>query len=242
VNAERTAAVVAILAGCLAARIGAQPLATEGQAGWSLASPLATSRGIALWLDDGAGSWRLEIAVAQDGDPAVADLLERRGEGWTVACAGGSSVLLQPWGKPWRETGADFAAAAATVLARWEGSGATTHPARRPWRATSVRDGEPEGALVVEALPDDWNPAGGAGNAGGGLRRELATRGRGRGGLGLRLRLARTLDGGLALTSARWPGRLSLMRPVLSRRPDVPAEAYLPIWSLAEIGLTPGEP
>jgi hypothetical protein len=242
VNAERFVVVAAVLAAGLAAAADGQSLATEGRATWQLSSPLVSARGLALWLNDGAGSWRLEIGVAEDTNQSVAELFARRGNGWTLACAGGSSVLLQPWGEPWREAGPDFGTAVAAVLGRWEGSTAEVCSASVLWRAGPARVVTEREAITVGELPDDWNPGAAAGAAGGNLRRELTARGRGRGGPGLRLRLGRTQDGDLELTSARWPGRLHLSPATSSRRADVPAEAYLPIWSLAEIGLSLREP
>ncbi len=238
-NADRLAIFLACLVAVVAAPAGAQSPATEGQADWRLASPLAASRGLALWLNDGAGSWRLELGVLDEASVGADDLFARRGEGWTLACAGDAAVLLQPWGKPWRETDPGFAAAVAAMLARWEGAAALSPAPAGPWRAGPARSLGVGEAITVRELPADWNPAGASAGEGGSLRRELAARGRGRGGQGVRLRLDRTPAGGLVLTSARWPGRLDLSPPVLARRPEVPAEAYLPVWSLEEIGVLP---
>ncbi len=242
-NADRAAVAVVVLAACLAAVAGAQVPATEGQGAWRLTSPLVSSRGLALWLSDGAGSWRLEIGVGEDEAPRPSDLFARHGEGWTLSCAGGSPVLMQPWGEPWRETGPGFAAAVAAVLGRWEGSAAKGEPATVRWRAGPPENAESGEAITAGDLPQDWNPAGAAGTGGGGLRRELTSaRPRARRPRAAPAISGCTRDGGLELTSARWPGRLHLSPATANRRPDVPAEAYLPIWSLAEIGLSPREP
>jgi hypothetical protein len=237
VRADRSAAVVVNLALVLAGAAGAMAGVTEGQATWALSSPLASSGGRALWISDGAGSWRLEIGVVDDAAPGATDLLGRQGRGWTLACAAGSSALLQPWGEPWREMDADLAAAAATTLAQWGGGASEPGETRSRWRACPLRPDAMGRSLAVGELPAEWNPAGATGAGSGSLRRALTMRGGGRGGPGLCLDLVRRPDGGLDLTAARWPGRLRLSRASLRPCQDLPAEAFLPIWSLAEIGL-----
>lgn len=230
-----------------AAALAGSP-ATEGVAGWRLDSPLVSAAGTALWLVDGAGSWRVEIGQATEHHPDVEDLLTRQGTGWTLACAGPAAVLMQAWGEPWQEVDGAMAATVARLLARWGGQitamPAAPPAARRPWRAASGRAPAAQ-TLTIDQLPAAWSVPGeplAHQDCRSALRRALTLRGRGRGGPGLRLDVTTAPSGGLELTSPRWPATVHLEPAVLNHRSDVPPEAFLPIWSLADLGMFPVEP
>lgn len=221
----------------------ADTLVSEGVAGWRLDSPLTATAGSVLWLVDDAGSWRVEIAVDAERQSDEEDLLTRRGQGYTLTCAAPAAVLWQPWGEPWQDTDAALGPTVADLLARWGGTG-DPEPVTRPWRAVGGRARRAE-VLTIERLPAAWSvadPQASAQDRRSELRRALAARGRGRGGPGLRLEVSTTASLGLELTSTRWPVTLHLDPAVVHRRSDVPAEAFVPIWSLADLGMFPVEP
>ena len=193
----------------------------EGQ--WTLRTPLGEVTGVVLLVqaaDDPAGppAWRCEVAVAEDGRPPAAEAVRRRhGRGWTVT-GGAGGGMVQPWSGPWRQLGAEAAAALGELMGAWaEPTAGRDRVVLRSW----------------EALPASWRPTGMGDGTMGTLRRELTTRGRGRGGAGAVLRLVRA-GRGLEITTVRWPATLEVGPPVATAV-LVPPEAFLPLWPLADI-------
>jgi len=207
---------------------------------WRVDTPLGSVTGPCLYLVDGADctNWRCEIAVAESGVwPTRDDLLERRGYGWTMTGSvdGG---FIQPWHEPWRQLGHSATLSMADLLRWWSGGsgrqdagvdGGNSHYRWRPRRS-----GSPVSVIFDDwsGLPETWRPPTTGARAGGSLRRQLTTRGTGRGGDGLVLDLSWE-DERLAVTSARWPGRLIIEKGA-DEWTAVPEEAFLPLWPLAE--------
>ena len=238
--ADRRVLVVACMLFCVLARPSLA--ATESdrlQHGrWRLETPLGTATGPCLVVEnageDAGDSWRCEIAMAEGGAwPSPEDVLHRRGRGWTITATPDGS-FVKPWSEPWRQLGPAAGQAFASMLREWNGAAAaaarTTE--RHRWRLRESTRPEPVILDDWAGLPDAWRPPGEGVGDGGVLRRRLTARGRGRGGDGLVLDLRWEGDD-LVATSARWPGRVVLIKtgaePV-----DVPPEAFLPLWPLAE--------
>lgn len=186
----------------------------ESEGVWRLESPLGTVAGSWLLVQDATGgAWRLELGLAGDGPGA--DLRRRQGRGWTF-CSLDDEAFVQPWHGKWWQAGpatASFLGRLATVA---------IDPPRR---------------LVLASwddLPSDWRPPGRKPPPGGDLRRRLVMRGLGRGGDGLVVSVAAS-DCGVRLTTTRWPVGIEVA--VLERRQgvDLPAEAFLPLWPLADV-------
>lgn len=189
----------------------------QGQ--WRLASPLGGLEGVWLLVHDAsADAWRLELAVDQgDGLPPSADLQRRHGRGWTL-CGLASDAFVQPWHGKW-----------------WQASPATADFLRE-LAMVARATGAPSRRLVIatwDDLPPSWRPPGREPPEGGRLRRQLVTRGLGRGGDGLVVTAA-ALAGGVRLTTTRWPVHIDIAPPAHRRGADLPAEAFLPLWPLAD--------
>ena len=207
-------------------------LAQEGA--WRLESALGAVSGRFLVVRDQVGeSWRLEVGVDEGGVPVdEASLLARRGRGWTF-CGGDEGAFVQPWHEAWEPLGpatARFLASLLQALQREDGrGGGTTAPGMLANRRAPAR-------IVLETwddLPPAWRPPRrGPGPSAGRLRTRLVARGLGRGGPGL------VLDHEVAgpvqrLTSARWPATIELRPDPGHTLPQLPPEAYLPLWPLA---------
>lgn len=223
--------VLAVVNGATAGRV----LLSHGR--WSLATPLGEAAGPFLVVDDhGAATWRCEIAVAESGGwPDRQDLMRRQGRGWTITSTPDGS-FVQPWDGPWRELGGSAARSLGELIGRWlagdrSASGASgTRPDR--WRPVEAWRPCPVVLREWTGLPADWRPVDDGPATGGALRRRLVARGRGRGGDGLVLDL-RWMGDDLVATTARWPGRIALRRTG-NESAELPVEAYLPLWPLAE--------
>ena len=219
-----------LVCGCSAA------VAQDADGAWTLSSPLGTVSGRVLVLRGADDRWRCEMAPHGTTTPVTRQtLLHRRGQGWTLV-ASPEAGFVQPWHEPWRKTGPEAGAALGELFALWldgvPSAGAPSEEKAR-WRLAG-----PAFPATVEldswaALPTDWRPPGRATTAGQGrLRKRMTARGRGHGGDGLRF-LIRWVDGCFEMTTAQWPGRLETDPPV-QESVTVPAEAYLPLWPLAD--------
>jgi hypothetical protein len=215
----------------------ATSLATVVHGTWRLESPLGEVAGPFLVVQERQGlSYRCEIAVAEQGRwPTRDELDQRRGRGWTLTRTPESS-FVQPWSEPWRELGAEAAGACGELIARWRVGDLEDFaiPWSRPRRWRPRQELRPRPVVLDDwaGLPAAWRPPARGTEQAGQLRRRLTTRGLGRGGDGLVLDL-RWEGEELVATSARWPGRL-VLRESGSEQLALPAEAYLPLWPLAE--------
>jgi len=207
---------------------------------WKLSSPLGEISGPLIVLQDHDGSsWRCEIGLHDQAmvDPRR-DLLHRTGRGWTITCSAGEG-FMQPWNDAWHPLGREVTDTFQQMIVAWEKGLSPAEPAsqsssRHRWQASPLA-GQKHQVLVLDSLDDlpaSWQIQPSSSQETGHLRRRLTTRGRGRGGDGVVLKLS-IEDGNLNITSVRWPGRLVLVRqgwvPMTT-----PAEAYLPLWPLAD--------
>ncbi len=224
-----------LLAACLPAAAADDHHLRSGT--WRLETPLGAATGPFLMIESRPGeTWRCEIAVAEDGRwPANDDLRHRKGRGWTLSgtTEGG---FVQPWSEPWRVLGPSATSALGEILERLivgeSVASASSRDGHRRWRTAEPRRPMPVILDDWEGLPAAWRPPESGPVTGGALRRRLSTRGLGRGGDGLVLDLAWHGEE-LVATTARWPGKIELnLLDVESL--DLPAEAYLPLWPLAE--------
>ncbi len=171
--------------------------------------------------DEASGAWRLEIALADGAAPTLpADLRRRHGRGWTL-CGGPDGAFIQPWNEKWRQVGP----ATAGFL---DQLAATLTPPAEAGRQRLV-------LTSWDDLPAGWRPPGPPAPVGGRLHRHMVVRGLGRGGDGLVVTVDPT-GTGLRLTTTRWPVVLEARPGDATRRGDLPAEAFLPLWPLAEFG------
>jgi hypothetical protein len=203
---------------------------------WLLETPLGEASGpfLVARTPDGA-FWRCEVALVEDGRwPSREDILRRRGRGWTITHTPDGS-FAQPWNEPWQELGGATARSLGQLIDRWRGVDLrefATWSYPRRWRPREPWQPRPVVLDDWGGLPASWRPPGEGPDTVGHLRRRLVTRGLGRGGEGLVLEL-RWDQAALVATTARWPGRLSLNRTG-SEPAALPAEAYLPLWPLAQ--------
>lgn len=209
---------------------------TEGR--WSLQTPLGDAGGPLLLLLGPGADWRLEVGLDPPHGPAdTGHLLRRQGEGWTLA-GDAEGGFTQPWNEGWRAFGPRAAARLHDLLLAWlEGPRTKSAPDEiRRWRLP-MRPATPR---LPAPAPEIWlapqqgeaigTPAPGARHD---LRRRLTGRGLGRGGPELALR-AEWRGASFLVNTARWPGRLTLER-IATRPLSAPAEAFLPLWPLAEL-------
>lgn len=202
---------------------------------WTLKTPLGDARGAMAVLQAPDGRWRCDVVVEGDGGAASADVLRRQGQGWTLTGSEAGGVV-QPWGEPWRTTGPALSLALGAILVEWSGSEQPLgDAAMRPRRWRLAATGLPRTVVVPDwdDLPAAWRPEGGRDPGGSALKRRLTGRGRGRGDAGGVLRLD-PRDDGLHVTSTRLPGSLLLDWPD-GGATDVPDEAFLPLWPLADL-------
>lgn len=205
------------------------------QGWWRAVSPLGEISGPFVALDDGQGSWRLDLLLPGRSEATAGnqrDLLRRHGEGWTL-CGAPSAAFVQTWSSPWHQVGpatADFLGELAHRL----------RCAQRSLSGTAVGDRRSSRLILAswEELPERWRPPSRRLQDRGRLRRDLVERGLGAGGDGLVV-TARDQGGSLRLTSTRWPVTI-VLEPVT---PELavpegwipPAEAFLPLWPLADL-------
>jgi hypothetical protein len=151
--------------------------------------------GLAGWIREADGRWRLELVLGDDTSEHVDApmlLLDQIGEGWTVVSVDGLSTYIQPWrdkSEPIPDADArlveallavaESGSAAKSALtargARVVGSDRTRRYPRLPWSGLA-----PESDTIVV----DWSMS-----ADTKLRNALESRGRGRGGSGETWRL-----------------------------------------------------
>jgi hypothetical protein len=236
----RTAPLVAMAVLLLAASRVADALpVTVGVGTWRLEGGGIEASGCALWFLDGSGSWRCDVGVSGADSVTVADLRQRVGRGWTLAAPWDGALLTEAWGEPWREAGRELADVISVLLDRWSQSasppfapaqafGVWTRPSRRQTTTEIVN---------VDDLPAAWRPPDLRRTEGNATHRAMVTRGLGRGGQGMRVEITDLPEGGLRLVTARWPGALILEAPRLASAAALPPEAFLPVWSVAELGL-----
>jgi hypothetical protein len=205
---------------------------------WSLQTPLGDAAGPLLLVLGPGAAWRLEIGLeSAAGQAPATDLLGRRGEGWTLTgdTEGG---FQQAWHAGWRSLGSPAAGMLGDLLRFWV-AGPDAQPSVatvRRWRPVprSAAATVPAPALAIwfaaSELPTVTSPSPVARHD---LRRRLTVRGLGRGGEGLALRTCwRGAD--LQITTARWPGRLTLVAGD-TRQVEAPPEVFLPLWPLADL-------
>ena len=159
-----------------------------------------------LLLVDPEGFLRCEIGVDSAADKQ--DLLERRGQGWTVVAGRAGEGTRNAWDREWRSIERPLAF---LLLA---GADLLAEAPEGPWHARRViRD--------PEAAPR--------------LRQRLSARGRGRGGPGEVLDARGGEDGWVVLSSSRRPGSVRLGQ--IRHHPVVypVREAFVPLWPLAEL-------
>ncbi|MBD3221182.1 hypothetical protein GF314_08040 [bacterium] len=226
--ADRTRALLAVA--LVAVLAGPGSAATDDVTGrWILRTPLGDVGGLyRVLLEAGTGRYRLEVALQEsDQSPTPETIAHRRGRGWTV-CGGPDGSFVQAWSERWHQVGpraGGFLAELAALPVAWSRRDADggARAATRPLVLTDWRD-----------LPEDWRPVDWRPTRGNRLRRHMVTRGLGRGGPGVKLRA--DLEGPLlTLTTARWPVTIEAgVARHLGDGPDWPAEAYLPLWPLAE--------
>jgi len=221
-------------------RTGALQSATWHVSAWG-----RSAAGLACWLRDGTGLWRLDILLAQNatGEPAtMGDLLGQSGDGWTVVATGDKGVYLQPWRDRIEDLSPERARrVTALFLLAAAGCGAATDLAgcgaevgmlpeqrnipRTPWSGS--------GHTGAEDCVLTWPADGDAG-----LRSRLETRGRGRGAEDETWRVRFAGDRDWRLTSSRRPGALeveALPDRAVSYYAD---EVFIPLWPMGEL-LTP---
>lgn len=207
---------------------------------WQVETPLGTAVGPCLYVEDVAdtANWRCEIAVAESGSwPTHDDVLRRHGRGWTLT-GGSDGGFMQPWDEPWQQLGASVTRSLVDLLRRWSRGPVLRDDVLgddeiyRRWRRRPSLSPVTVSFDDWTGLPAAWRPPTSGTPASGALRRRLTARGTGRGGDGVVLNL-RWEDERLAVTSARWPGRITI-EGVGSETVEVPAEAFLPLWPLVE--------
>lgn len=221
--------------------------------------------GVACWLGGPAGEVRAEIVRGDPGDSLspgrLAALLERRGEGWTVAWSGQENATVQPWGDRWRE--------AQPPLTRWlrvlrtlaqqglELDPMSLVPLVRPLHTPTAIFGRPrwqmagQGRSRAETLQrlefpgvrlvsefavdlSEWPERTSR------FRQEMGRRGLGRGGGGEIWTLgpvdaSNPNSGGCSIVSSRRAGRLELSQARCWRILYPDPEAFLTLWSLDEL-------
>ncbi|MCB1182000.1 hypothetical protein KDM41_01065 [bacterium] len=207
-------------------------------AGYTAAAWGHAVAGALVWLDDGNGSLRVEVARGGPAAPtpaAVADLCAWRGSGWTLVCGENGEGTLAPWSEPWRPVAAGLSQAVRAIAAAVHaGPGDDVGRTGRPWRAAPPARREQR--LEVANLVGDAPRAGWHGLVGG------TGWGRGRAGEILALAWLVGPDGSrsrLQVRASGRPGALELVpdasRAVRYYDPD----AFIPLWPLAESLLVP---
>ena len=209
-----------LLAAVMAAGSPAGGASIRQVGAWRLDTPLGRAAGPFLLVADAeTAHWRLELALDGDGPRhRLEDLQARRGRGWTI-CGGDGAAFVQGWNERWHEVGSGTAGALAALAGAVAGQRTT---------------GDSRVVLPTwDDMPAAWRPPGRRPQPGHRLRRQLTLRGLGAGGDGLVLSWRETIDG-LEFTTTRWPVRVVMATLATDQELDLPAEAYLPLWPLAE--------
>jgi hypothetical protein len=155
----------------------AWPTTRLGTALWSIDVWGHHAGGALCWLEGEPGELRVEIGVLPTGDPRdswLADLLARRGDGWTLTAASGTAdrspaYLLKPWGRPWRRLPGGAADALREIVATLDAGPldrergafaafprpAPDRPRTRGWRRPGRRDDRRH----IEIPPLRFDPA-----------------------------------------------------------------------------------
>jgi hypothetical protein len=217
--------------------------------------------GQACWLRGESQALRAEVrwgpGCEQGDETGLGALMQRRGEGWTLAIAGPEAATINAWGRSWREVNPEVVAWASLITGLIEQGRVSTGamlggktrvlpPLRRlpqtpRWIDKRVAC-EAESRQRIELRFGAPRPGvdEGFGCQRGDFRFALNHRGWGRGGDGeiVLARLPAPANGddvGLQLRSSRRWGRLEIA--ITGRRSVVypEPECFLPIWSLAEL-------
>ncbi|MFH1845721.1 MAG: hypothetical protein ABIF77_21270 [bacterium] len=208
---------------------------------------------------------RLEVIRGEDGrvaiETALSFLLDRSGKGWTFAVTDATTVVYQPWGEHWREYHASFARALMTLTRVFEcreqladlhwadGLHPLTVSQQNVDRPRWVTAGQERDAGVqhlrlevdfygnTTMSPDAEMMLG---NSRSSLRQENCQRGLGRGGVCevwsvWRIPAAGTTGWTHRISSSRRPGDLEVSVPRIWNVEFPYPEAFLPVWSLAEL-------
>ena len=223
--AARSCAGLAAGLACAVAAYAAEPepaaSALEfGVVAWRVESLLADAAGTAAWVRCPDGTWRLDLARAEPGDPGTNDpeagttaaVLGRLGEGWTAAAPGDGTVVLQAWDGPLRTLEPAQAARLAALLSLSANGGDPGRAEVGPavWRLRSGGPGHGRRVPWEEPAPRrhgaSWSGPRRT-TATSLLARDLASRGLGRGGAG------ESLAGGSRAGRRRAPGVAASTRP-----------------------------
>lgn len=197
--------------------------------------------GLACWVSEVDGRWRLELATSPENDDRAdtpVSLLYQIGDGWTVVSVDGAKTYVQPWRDKLESVPAAAAARIVALLALAEkGAGAVpvleslgAHVnAGTGRRAVSCMPWT-DAKIAAESLAVDWSNEGGSQ-----LRDVLEGRGRGRGGSGETWNLIFTGSGSSRLSSSRRNGVLHLEGGDDWPAHYDPEEVFVPLWPLAEL-------
>lgn len=236
---------LALLVACSCLACGAACIAAEQHARllvgqFRIESPIGAFEGPLVALVGFRASWRFDVGIDSDPTQEAAErVLQRRGEGWTMA-GGRDTGFSQAWHRPWQRLSRPAARAAGELLHRLADGpgahpGAASEGARR-WRPAARLQDE---SIVVgdlwelAAMPPQNARIGQHDRIGAGeLRRGLVFRGRGQGGDGLVLRL-RWTPSSLMIYSRRWAASL-MITTADHGLVQMPPDAFLPLWPLAD--------
>jgi len=195
--------------------------------------------GLACWISEVDGRWRLEVATSDDDSADTpASLLYQIGDGWTVVSVDGSKTYMQPWRDKLESIPtADADRIVALLALAQKGSGAVpvletlgAHVGTGAGRRVVSRMPWTDDKIVAEALAVHWSNASGSH-----LRGVLEERGRGRGGPGEIWSLIFTGPGNSRLSSSRRSGILHLDGGRDWPAHYDPDEVFVPLWPLAEL-------
>ncbi|MBU1073362.1 hypothetical protein KKG45_08950 [bacterium] len=213
---------------------------------WSFSAWGRSAEGLACWLRDPDGPWRLDVLLTQEaerGQAAMNDLMHQLGDGWTIVATGDHGDFLQPWrdkievlspGQRQRLTALlELAASGRDAMPGLIACGAEVQM-RRP-RHRHSRTPWPERTHEDDDVCAVTWPAAEAG----GFRRRLEDRGRGRGAGDEVWRVSFAGERGWRLTSSRRAGSLRVVALPDRQVEYFPDEVFIPLWPLGEL-LSPG--
>ena len=219
----------------------AEPNGTLHTATWRFQAWGRSVSGLACWICEVDGRWRLEVTLSDaDNDSAVTPLtlLHQSGEGWTVVSADGIKTYMQPWRKKLESIPpADADRVVALMALAEKGTGVVSvleslgaQVRARVGRRAVSRLPWADDTNPVEALVVDWSNTSGSH-----LRGVLEGRGRGRGGPGEIWSLTFAGPGTSRLSSSRRHGVLYLEYGRDWPAHYDPEEVFVPLWPLAEL-------